>query len=132
MSKILDRFLPLGAIAIGFLILSMTVVFGQTRDIEGLYRVTGTNPGGVGDYRGEVAVARTGDVYQIAWRFGGDQHIGTGIRSNGQLSVVYQPEGQIAGIAVYRIEPNGTLQGIWTTLGGQTLGTEEWTPQGRM
>lgn len=119
-------------IAMMVLLFSVAVASGQTQDIEGRYQVSGTNLGGSGQYSGEVAVTRTGDVYQVAWSFGQDQHIGTGILFNGQLSVIYQPEGQSPGIAVYQIEPNGTLLGIWTMLGGQILGTEEWTPPDRL
>lgn len=130
--KPLERIFPIAALVAGFIFLGAAVALGETRDIEGVYRVTGANPDGAGDYQGEVAVARTGDVYQIAWLFGGDQHVGTGVLLDNQLSVVYQPEGQTAGIAVYQIKPNGALDGVWTTLGGRALGTEEWTPQGRL
>ena len=89
MLKPLDRSISIGAIILGFLILSMTFAFGQSEDIEGLYRISGANPGGTGKYRGEVAVARTGDVYQIAWTIGGGRHLGTGIMTDNILSVVY-------------------------------------------
>jgi len=101
-------------------------------DIAGVYQLKGSNPGGAGEYRGEVAVMQTGDVYQVGWTIAGTQYVGTGVLRGQTLSVIYQLQGQQAGIAVYEVQPNGDLEGVWTLLGGQVLGTETWVPQGRI
>ncbi len=103
----------------------------QAPDIAGVYAVTGQNPDGTGQYRGEVTVARAGDAWAIVWRFGEQRHAGTGILRGGRLSVVYQPQAQPPGVAVFELSASGTLSGLWTGLGGRTLGTETWTPRGR-
>ena len=124
--------LPIVFLVIGLIILATAAAIGQERDITGLYTMTGTNPGGMGEYRGEVAVVQTGDVHQVGWTVGGTRHVGTGVLRGEILSVVYQPVGEQAGIAVYELQPDGSLAGVWTNLGGQVLGTERWMPQGRL
>ncbi len=73
---------------------------------------------------------RRGEAFHVIWRIGQQQHSGTGILRNGQLSVVYHAQGEAPGVAVYTLNPNGSLTGLWTALGGQALGTETWTPKG--
>lgn len=114
------------------LILSMTLLIianpAFAQDISGQYRMDGANPNGQGAYQGQVAVTQTGATYQVAWAIGTSKHVGTAILKDDVLSVVYQPEGASAGIAVYSVGPDGVLSGVWTTLGGKVVGTEKWTP----
>lgn len=131
MTNFRTTFLPIVFLVIGLIILATAAAFGQTRDITGIYAATGTNPGGRGAYRGDVIVVEDGEVYQVAWTIAGARHVGTGVLRGNQFSVVYAPEGQGTGIAVYELQPDGNLDGVWTNLGGSTLGSERWIPQGR-
>lgn len=114
------------------LILSMALLIiaipASAQDITGQYRMEGANPNGQGVYQGQVAVTQTGATYQVTWAIGTSRHVGTAILKDDVLSVVYQPEGTTAGIAVYTVGPDGVLSGAWTTLGGKVVGTEKWTP----
>lgn len=131
MTRFRPTSLPLVFLTVGFMLLATAYAFGQSREIAGTYAMVGTNPGGMGEYRGEVAVVQTGDVYQVGWTIAGQRHVGTGVLNGDVFSVVYQPEGEQAGIAVYELQPDGSLDGVWTGLGGQALGVERWVPQGR-
>jgi hypothetical protein len=98
------------------------------QEVSGQYRIEGANPDGKGTYRGQVAVTKTGETYQVTWVIGTSKHIGTGLQQDGVFSVIYQPDGASAGIAVYKIGADGVLIGSWTNLGGKVLGSETWTP----
>ena len=98
----------------------------NAEDLQGTYRVTGSSANGSNPYTGTVVVVERGDTFQVAWSIGGTRHIGTGILNGTILSVVYQPERQAAGIAVYQVDPDGTLYGQWSPLGGTVLHKEIW------
>ena len=105
----------------------------QTKgDLAGKYLVKGENPGGRGEYRGRAAIRQSGGTYQIVWQIGQSQYVGTGIRLDDNLAVVYASENQPAGVVHYRIEPDGSLMGLWTSIGDSAVGTETWTPEGRL
>lgn len=115
-------------------VLAIILVVGAApvwaQDLADRYRIQGTNPGGAGSYMGQVAVARNGDVYQVAWAVGDTTYLGTGLLIDGVFSVVYAPEQGAPGIAAYRVLPDGMLVGRWVGFGGQSAGTENWTPDG--
>lgn len=111
-----------GLATAAFLIAGMA--FGA--DLTGEYVIEGNNPGGSGHYGGRVAVAQTGETYQVAWIVGKARHLGTGIVTDDVLSVVFQESAQSLGVAVYKIGADGTLTGRWTGLGGKQTGSETW------
>jgi len=122
---------------IGLAVLSLLAWAGasasaQQADVSGTYVLEGANPGEAGHYRGEVSVERTDDTYQVRWKIGGQQYVGTGVLRDGGFAVVYLPAGQAPGIAFYRIMPNGSLSGSWVGLGGTALGSEIWNPRDRL
>jgi len=93
--------------------------------MEGTYEVEGQSDGG--SYSGRVRVAQTGDTYTILWLIGAERHLGTGILSGGQLSVVFVGGG-IPGVAVYRRTTGETVVGVYSQLGGTRTAIETWTP----
>jgi hypothetical protein len=97
-------------------------------DPVGRYEVSGTNPGGKGDYSGQVVVERTGDTYRVTWNVGGQRFIGTGIGDKNFIAVSYR-SGDQTGLALYAEEGDGTWVGVWTYAGGKQVGTERWERQ---
>lgn len=89
----------------------------------GSYQVEGVNPDGVGSYGGEATILATGDAYSVEWVIGTDVFFGTGIGYGDILAVGYD-----GGTALYERQADGTLSGVWTAFGGQTLGMEVMTP----
>lgn len=99
---------------------------------EGTYDMTGTNPGDKSPYKGIVEVRRTGETYAVTWRFGSDETQGIGAlatRSDRVFAVSYGA-GKGHGIALFELQGDGSWSGTWSNLGGETLGTEVWQPQG--
>ncbi len=101
--------------------------------IEGRYRVEGRIPGQERNYDGEAVVKRTGQTFTIAWRIGSSTHVGTGILLDNKLTVVYQGVGGQArpGVAIFDVRDNRIGDGVWTELGLQEVGTENWTASDR-
>lgn len=111
--------------------LSVLAILASPSLAQGLndeYRLEGTNPGGQGKYRGSVQIKETGETYQVAWTIGNQQYAGTGVVQGDTFSVVFQPRKGSAGIAVYKIRNDGTLEGSWANLAGSKLGAETWRP----
>jgi hypothetical protein len=105
--------------------------FAQSTNLTGTYIVEGQNAGAKGSYRGELAIAPSGDTFRVVWRIGNQQHEGTGLLRDGKLAVVFRSSQQ-TGVALYDVRDNGTLIGTWTTLGSRAVGTETLTPKGRI
>lgn len=99
---------------------------------EGTYAMTGTNPGDKSAYEGVIEVRKTGETYAVTWRFGADETKGIGTLARGSdktLAVSYDA-GQSHGIALFELQGDGSWSGIWSSMDGETLGTEIWRPQG--
>lgn len=99
---------------------------------EGTYDMTGTNPGDNSPYKGVVEVRKTGETYAVTWRFGTDETQGIGTLTHGsdRTFAVSYDAGQSHGIALYELQGDGSWSGIWSSMGGDKLGTETWRPQG--
>lgn len=94
-------------------------------DPSGTYAVTGSNPGGGGTYRGEVAVQSTGQNFDVTWTILRDTFTGTGIAHGDTLSVVYESATSIPGVIQMNRTEDG-WEGVWTYIGEDTNGTETW------
>jgi len=97
-------------------------------ELDDHYQLEGANPGGTGKYRGSVQIRETGETYQVAWTIGNQQYAGTGVLQGDTFSIVFQPRKGSAGIAVYKLKGDGTLEGSWANLAGTKLGAEIWRP----
>jgi hypothetical protein len=97
-------------------------------DIQGTYAAVGSNPGGKGQYKGNVIITKTGQTYKVVWSVG-TAYIGTGIVVGDVLSVAYTDENKKwFGIVAYKIMSGGKkLEGIWSGHNGKTLGKETLT-----
>ena len=96
--------------------------FAQLR--AGNYAVAGQNPDGSA-YEGTFELMEGPSAAWVArWNVGNAQIIGLGLIQGGMLALSFNVEGR-PGIAVYGVEPDGTLRGTWTSGGG--LGTETLT-----
>lgn len=110
------------------LVVVSVIVIGistYANDIVGTYAVTGSNPGGKGQYKGTVIITKTKDTYKLVWSVGA-AYIGTGILVDNVLSVAYTDENKKwFGIVAYKVIDSGKkLEGNWCAHGGQVLGTE--------
>ena len=108
----------------------------RAQAIEGTYEIEGQNPGQQRTYKGEAQVKRTGRTYSVVWKVGQTPQFGTGIVVDKTFSVVFQTFSPGSGpgrpgIAVFTIENDRIGQGIWTGIGQQDTGLENWTATDR-
>lgn len=111
-----------------FLAIIAAILIGisaYAEDIVGTYAVTGSNPGGKGNYKGTVIITKTKDTYKLVWSVG-SAYIGTGILMDNVLAVAYTDENKKwFGIVAYKVIDDGKkLEGTWCEHSGQVLGTE--------
>lgn len=92
-------------------------------NVGGTYQVVGKNPGGQGNYTGELTIERQrNDVYHLHWKTGTEFH-GIGFLHGNHFSVGWGDSRGAYGIIVYTVQPTGVLQGNWTMSDGKELGT---------
>lgn len=101
-------------------------------DIAGEYEVIGVSSK-KRRYEGIVAVEKDGNgAYRVAWRIkvqdGEERYIGTGLYSNGTLSVVYAQGSEFppGWIHLWRGSERGSFDGVYGTL-FTVGGVERWT-----
>jgi hypothetical protein len=75
--------------------------------IEGVYKVTGTNPNGAG-YNGTVRIARLGSQYEVTWQLG-NTYRGVGGFQGDKLVIDWGQRHPV----IYTIAEDGRLHGTW-------------------
>jgi len=130
--------MPIRTLALGALLSALALwpsfaedaAFGAAQDLSGTYSVKGSDPKGIQTYEGEVAVAKLGDTYRVAWALEDHRAVGTGILTQKTFAVTFISQGlPVPGIAVFELGDHGELTGSFTLLGAQEIGLETWTPQ---
>jgi hypothetical protein len=100
------------------------------RAIVGQYEVQGRSIGQQQPYRGIATVEKAGAAYKVTWQVGRDRYIGTGLLDGDAFAVVYGSVGNSVspGLVLYRIQPDGSLLGAYTSLGATASAPEAWLP----
>ncbi len=82
-------------------------------DISGNYAATGTNVDGGGNYTADLVVAKRDDVYQFSWNSNGNKYEGVGVQTGNKVAVAFADgtDGSGCGVILYKINPEGTLNG---------------------
>lgn len=114
---------------IGLTILGITLAAPlAAQTLAGTYSVSGTNFDG-SPYGGTAKVAITSDTScAISWVNGDSTSSGICMRSGNVFAAGYQLGDQV-GMVIYRIQPDGSLDGLWTISRMDGVGTEVLTPQ---
>ncbi|MBX7060596.1 MAG: hypothetical protein K1X52_02980 [Pyrinomonadaceae bacterium] len=83
------------------------------RSIAGDYTVTGSNVDGQGRYEGSLTITPRDDVYQFSWLSGGKSSDGVGVMTGNKVAVAFTEgtDGKGCGVVLYKILPNGDLDG---------------------
>jgi hypothetical protein len=89
-------------------------------DIAGVHNVAGTNPDG-SQYQGTVDVQANNQVHTFTYDINGES-TATGIMRGNKVAVGFG--GEQCSVAVYYVQPNGVLSGLWTYVGQNLVGTE--------
>jgi len=112
------------------LMLALAVGSAHAQSITGKYRVEGTNLDGSA-YKGSAEIRAASDTScVIRWRTGGGNSVQEGIcmRSGNTIAAAYTFSNGIPGLVIYRIGPDGTLDGVWTVAGQSGAGTDVLIP----
>lgn len=105
--------------------LGLATTFAQA--LEGSYAVNGTNLDGSA-YRGTAEITLTSQTTcNIVWTTGSTSSTGICMRNDNAFSAAYIL-GQSVGLVIYKIMPDGVLEGRWTISGVEGAGTETLTP----
>lgn len=114
-----------GVAALAFVAVVSAASAGQ---IGGRYSVAGSNLDG-SKYSGTVDITISSNTAcTIVWHTGGDDLTGICMRSADTLVAAYVADGAV-GLVLYKIEDNGTLDGVWTAANQNGVGTDVLTPQ---
>ncbi len=90
------------------LFLSGALCFSQSYNIEGMYDVYSTNPGGT-LYAGTVKIVKSGSSYSLSWSVG-ESYSGTGTLQGNKLTVDWGDDYPV----IYIVKENGrVLIGTW-------------------
>jgi hypothetical protein len=112
--------------ALPALALAAAIGVMDARSFDGRYDVIGADPDGA-PYRGRARIVADGpDGCRIAWS-GGAGADGVCLRAGRSFTAAYRSQGK-AGLAVYQIMGDGSMQGLWTLddIGG--VGRETLVP----
>jgi len=108
------------ALAVGFSAAS------SAQSVGGRYEVHGTNLDG-SRYGGTAVITRTSDTTcSIRWQTGSSSD-GFCMLAGRSFAAAYQLQGSV-GLVVYELQPDGTLNGVWTIANRSGAGTEVLTP----
>ncbi|MCT7970907.1 hypothetical protein [Laspinema olomoucense] len=96
--------------------------------LEGVWGITeGKTPRGQA-YTGSLditAIGNTDNLYQVSWETSEGNYSGLGFYEEGRLLVGAGLDEEIYGVALYRIQDDGTLDGKWTLSSAEgEVGTE--------
>jgi hypothetical protein len=92
----------------------------SAQTVGGTYSASGTNADG-SSYTGTAEITLNGPACSISWQTGTCLLTGTAFGASYQL-------GDTPGLAVYQLQPDGTLIGQWTTIGAPGVGSETLSP----
>lgn len=99
-------------------------------DITGSYDIVGTNLQGQ-MYEGTLNIQPSGTVYQLSWETNAGNYTGTAILYDTTLAVTYGQAG-LCNVVAYKIQNDGTLDGLWVEQGQTVLAREVAEPSGEV
>jgi hypothetical protein len=108
------------------LLASGVATAASAQTVGGSYSVSGTNADG-SSYAGMAEIIVNGSTCSISWQTGGSSSAGTCLLTGTAFGASYQL-GDTPGLAVYQLQPDGTLAGQWTTIGAPGVGSETLSP----
>ena len=109
------------------LLLAILPAAAVAADVGGTYSVTGTNLDG-SPYEGTARInAKSATACEIIWTTGKTETRGTCMLNGDAFAAAYAL-GEKAGLIIYKVKPDGVLNGVWTLADTNGSGTETLTP----
>ena len=96
-------------------------------ELSGVYNVEGADTNKSDPYKGLLTVTNQEDVYKFEWQTNRSRHNGVGVQMGDAVAATYamSGDGNGCGVALYRIAPDGSLDGSIASWGEYTFGTEK-------
>jgi hypothetical protein len=113
-------------LTLGLLLATGLAAAASAQTVGGTYSASGTNADG-SSYTGSAEITVNGPACSISWQTGGSSSAGTCLLTGNAFGAAYQL-GDSTGLAVYQLQPDGTLKGQWTTIGSSGVGSETLSP----
>ena len=114
-------------IACGLALAGLTSV-ASAQGIGGEYTVAGTNHDG-SSYAGEATITLVSETTcEISWSTGGTTSEGICSRNGDAFAAAYVLQDSV-GLVIYKVNADGSLDGLWTIQGKDGTGTEKLTPR---
>jgi len=108
-------------------LLGAASITASAQSIGGGYTVAGTNLDGT-TYSGTAAIVLTSETTcVIKWVTGSTESEGICMRNGDSFAAGYV-SGDVTGLVIYKVLPDGTLDGLWTIANNGGSGTEVLTP----
>ena len=99
----------------------------SAQSVSGRYRVIGTNFNG-SPYSGTADIAATSDnTCRISWVTGSTTSRGICMRKGNTFAASYVLNGK-AGLVIYEMKSDGSMEGLWTIADQNGIGTERLVP----
>jgi hypothetical protein len=111
----------------GFVLAMSLIAQAAAQTVGGTYTLAGKNFDG-SNYKGVVQITPQGSTCRITWQTGGSQSEGVCMQSDTTLAAFYKL-GTEYGLVIYKLQPDGSLQGRWSVAGKQGVGIELLMPQ---
>lgn len=97
------------------------------QSLGGSYTVAGTNPDGSA-YTGTATITFEGADCKLIMAFGNGDVVRTCLQGDGVLATSYFA-GAALTLVLYRVQPDGVLNGVWSVAGTAGTGMEVLTPK---
>lgn len=96
-------------------------------ELSGVYNVEGAGENDEDPYKGVLTVTNQEDVYKFEWQTDRSRHTGVGVQMGDAVAASYAKagDGKGCGVALYRIDPNGSMMGSIANWGEFTYGFEK-------
>lgn len=109
-------------------VLAAGISAASAQSIGGEYSVEGTNLDG-SSYKGDAVITLTSDTTcVIQWKTGSTTSDGICSRNDDAFAAGYVL-GNSYGLVIYKVQEDGTMQGLWTIQGQNGTGSETLTPK---
>ena len=121
------KLLRTAALLLGCTLAGLAIPAQAQSAIGGRYQVNGKNPNG-STYSGTAEIAVTSNnTCRITWVTGSTTSAGICMRNKTVFSAAYRM-GNLVGLVIYEIRPEGIIDGIWTVADQSGVGSEVLTP----
>ncbi len=105
----------------------LTAAPASAQSIGGKYTAEGTNLDGSA-YTGTAEITLTSETTcVIHWETGGTTSEGICARNDDSFAAAHVTTGNV-GLIIYKVQEDGSLEGLWTIAGKEGSGTEKLTP----